>query len=918
MRFGSRWPKQPEHTNIAALTAVAACLGASVLAGPVTSIRTADLAAATWLDPPATTFPAPVSVSTAIRVDTKTSDSNAKVGETFTTNNDDNDSGVSMCHMVRDAEDKCAFAKRYCGEDSPGMTNYIEAYYCAPSRWEAWETLGLTVLWLACLFMVIGMAAYDYLCPNLNTMASILGLSESIVGVTFLAFGNGAPDMFSTYAAVSAGSGSLAIGELIGAACFIVSVVAGSMAVTRPFRVVRSVFLRDTIFLLSAIGFSLYFISDGVLYAWECVVMLLLYVTYVFVVAFSHWRRSRRLRAIMADALARNAYAPPGEEEPMPEDDGDGGAPLLEAHKLPDISALTLEEPEAGYAEINRLMRVPRGSSTTSFDHQHLHPHHHHHSHHHQPGHATPRTPMRTSLYSAIEFREVLGKLNAYKHAHDEVPLSARLSGYSDTHLSARAQGLPPRAPSPRAMSPADRRRQDSVSPTAVGSPSVGGGHLPPQPGQPPQNGPDAWMNASPASPATVPRVQQSRGTKPQLRINTELDPDPAFMLQSPETAVSCAAPEPRRASPLLPPAWLEPGGGRDEQQQQQMQPQIVTTPVGPDHEGSPTSNFSEIDELLKPKSSLPEWVRVLFPTLDGISSKSWPIIMMNLLATPWVVLLTCTIPVYESDPLEDEARNDSVSSSVPPPSIVLADAAAAQTAAESEAQSAKAFNIPRFLLLIHCWAVPLTVAFFTGALSSDGHWFLVLLLVALASIACTVVVLRTTLAGENTPVAYKFLSFVGFAIAVLWVAQIATEVVAILKALGIILNLSEAILGLTVFAIGNSLGDLVSNVTIARMGFPRMALAACFGGPLLNILVGVGVSCLVVLVRPEHRTTGYIVEISPNILVSGLTALLVLLFLFFAVRLNHWNIARWMGLTTICMWILATAVNIIFETTTK
>lgn len=45
-------------------------------------------------------------------------------------------------------------------------------------------------------------------------------------GVTFLAFSNGSPDVFSTFAALSHGSGSLAIGELIGAASFIVSVVA--------------------------------------------------------------------------------------------------------------------------------------------------------------------------------------------------------------------------------------------------------------------------------------------------------------------------------------------------------------------------------------------------------------------------------------------------------------------------------------------------------------------------------------------------------------------------------------------------------------------------------------------------------------------------------------------------------------------
>lgn len=80
--------------------------------------------------------------------------------------------------------------------------------------------------------------------PNLSTIAKKLHLSESMVcaqgnqtnrlcavvftkvflcvnitaqtGVTFLAFGNGSPDVFSTFSAMGAGSASLAIGELVG------------------------------------------------------------------------------------------------------------------------------------------------------------------------------------------------------------------------------------------------------------------------------------------------------------------------------------------------------------------------------------------------------------------------------------------------------------------------------------------------------------------------------------------------------------------------------------------------------------------------------------------------------------------------------------------------------------------------------
>jgi Ca2+/Na+ antiporter len=48
---------------------------------------------------------------------------------------------------------------------------------------------------------------------------------------------------------------------------------------------------------------------------------------------------------------------------------------------------------------------------------------------------------------------------------------------------------------------------------------------------------------------------------------------------------------------------------------------------------------------------------------------------------------------------------------------------------------------------------------------------------------------------------------------------------------------------GMTVLAWGNSIGDTVANVVVARAGFPEMAIAAAFGGPLFNTVLGVGLS---------------------------------------------------------------------------
>lgn len=63
----------------------------------------------------------------------------------------------------------------------------------------------------------------------------------------------------------------------------------------------------------------------------------------------------------------------------------------------------------------------------------------------------------------------------------------------------------------------------------------------------------------------------------------------------------------------------------------------------------------------------------------------------------------------------------------------------------------------------------------------------------------------------------------------------IASEVVSVLETFGVVFNLSDAILGMTVLAWGNSLGDLISNNSLARHGYPGIAIAACFGGPMLS-----------------------------------------------------------------------------------
>merc|ERR1712159_943320 len=58
--------------------------------------------------------------------------------------------------------------------------------------------------------------------------------------------------------------------------------------------------------------------------------------------------------------------------------------------------------------------------------------------------------------------------------------------------------------------------------------------------------------------------------------------------------------------------------------------------------------------------------------------------------------------------------------------------------------------------------------------------------------------------------------------------------------------GIKPEILGLTLLAWGNSVGDYFTNVAMARKGLANMALTACFAGPVFNLLVTLGVGFLI------------------------------------------------------------------------
>nr|XP_006640531.1 PREDICTED: sodium/potassium/calcium exchanger 6, mitochondrial [Lepisosteus oculatus] len=496
------------------------------------------------------------------------------------------------CRLVmnQSVERRCTFVQNTpdCSQDD-GFIDYLQGVFCHFQPQLLPLAILLDVFWLLFLFMALGITASKFFCPNLSAISTSLRLTHNVAGVTFLAFGNGAPDVFSAVAAFThPRTAGLAIGALFGAGIFVTTVVAGSVALVKPFTVASRPFLRDVVFYMVAVFWTFLILFRGRISLGESLGYLSLYLVYVFTVivsAYIYNRQKQRLNGPLQNGTPGPDLVSDSDEE------------------IPNFLNQNIQDCENEY----QPLLLPYIEST------------------------------------------------------------------SDILLSS--------------LNPVDSRK---------------------------------WRR----------KRWYWRAAK-VFKVPLEV---------------------------LL----------------------LLTVPVvDPDKEDR-------------------DWKR--------------PLNCLHLVTGPLVCVLTFKSGEYGLHYIEGE------------------------------------FPV---------WALVLLVGLFLAAI-----------------VFCTT--------SNQQPPRYHFLfSLLGFVVSAMWINAAATEVVSLLRAVGVIFNLSNTVLGLTLLAWGNSIGDCFSDITIAHQGYPRMAISACFGGIIFNMLFGVGLGCLVQMLH-NHQPVKLEAE-----------------------GLLGWELAGALGLSLVCSFIL-------------
>lgn len=153
--------------------------------------------------------------------------------------------------------------------------------------------------------------------------------------------------------------------------------------------------------------------------------------------------------------------------------------------------------------------------------------------------------------------------------------------------------------------------------------------------------------------------------------------------------------------------------------------------------------------------------------------------------------------------------------------------------------------------------------------------------------------------------------SFIGLISSLIIISNFAILTLYLLKNLGLIMKISDYLLGLLVFSLSNSLNDTITNLTISTRINPLLGINSCIGTPLLLILLGIGVNGLAMTMK-----TGKSIEfhLTKNVIISTVGLLSSILCLIVYLPLNKYQFDKKIGGFLVMLYFLITIIEVYLE----
>ncbi len=122
----------------------------------------------------------------------------------------------------------------------------------------------VNLLWIVvALVMLYGGASA--LVNGASSLATKLGVSPLVVGLTIVAFGTSTPELVVSIQATLTGNGGIAVGNVVGSNIFNIGVILGVSALCYPITVTASVLRLDIpVMIATAVGFLLLFLDQTI------------------------------------------------------------------------------------------------------------------------------------------------------------------------------------------------------------------------------------------------------------------------------------------------------------------------------------------------------------------------------------------------------------------------------------------------------------------------------------------------------------------------------------------------------------------------------------------------------------------------------------------------------------------------------